>query len=68
MAPDTSAAEDGLVRHQWQERLLVMERLYAIMYKNTRTGKQGKVNWERGDGLWDFQGRGEPGKGTTFEM
>ena len=29
MAPATYAAEDGLVRHQWEERFLVLGRLDA---------------------------------------
>ena len=67
MAPDTLAAEDDLVGHQREERPLVLERLDAIVYRNTKTGKWGRVDWGRGDGLWDFQGRGERGRGTTFE-
>ena len=31
MDPDTLAAEDGLVRHQSEERPLVLERLDAVV-------------------------------------
>ena len=31
MAPDTSAAKDGLVRHQREERPLILERLDAVV-------------------------------------
>ena len=68
MAPDTSATEDELVRHQMWESPLVLERLDALVWRNERPGKPGRVDWGRRDGLWDFWGRGEPGKWTTFEM
>jgi hypothetical protein len=29
--------EDGLVGHQWDERPLVLRRLYAPVYENART-------------------------------
>ena len=38
MAPDISAAEDGLVRHQREEMLLVLEILDTVVLRNTRTG------------------------------
>jgi hypothetical protein len=32
-------AEDGLVGHQWEERPLVMQRLYALIQGNARGRK-----------------------------
>ena len=66
--PDTSAAEDGLVRHQREKRPLVLERLNAIVQRNTRTGKQGGLIGEEKMVYGIFREGGEPGKGTTFEM
>ena len=33
-------AEDGLVSHQWEEKPLVLQRLYAPVQRNGRTRKQ----------------------------
>ena len=69
MDPDTLAAEDGLVRHQSEERPLVLERLDAVVQSNTSTGNQRWVDQGRGDGLWDICGqKGRKEKGTTIEM
>ena len=49
-------AEDGLVSHQWEERPLVLQTLYAPVQGNARAKK-----WEwvgrgarRGEGIGDF--------------
>jgi hypothetical protein len=34
MAPATYVVEDGLVEHQWEERLLVLGRFYAPVQGN----------------------------------
>jgi hypothetical protein len=39
MAPAAYVAEDGLVGHQWEERHLVLWRLYAPVYRNARAGR-----------------------------
>ena len=33
-------AEDGLLSHQWEERPLVLGRLYALVQGNTRPPKE----------------------------
>jgi hypothetical protein len=33
-------SEDSLVGHHWEERLLVLQRLYSLVQGNTRTRKQ----------------------------
>ena len=38
-------AEDGLVGHQWEVRLLVLRRLNAPVQGNDRIGKQEWVGW-----------------------
>jgi hypothetical protein len=43
-------AEDGLVGHQWEERPMVLRRLYAPVHGNARTRKQEGVGWEAGQG------------------
>jgi hypothetical protein len=53
-------AEDGLVGHQWEERLLVLQRSYAPVQGNARAKK-----WEwvgRGAG----QGEGIGGSGDSI--
>ena len=40
MAPATYVAEGGLVRHQWEERLLVLRRLDAPVKGNARVGRR----------------------------
>lgn len=35
MAPDTYVAEDGLVRHQWDRRPLVLWKLDAAVWEDT---------------------------------
>jgi hypothetical protein len=47
----TIISEDGLVSHQWEERLVVLQRLYAPVQGNTRAKK------------WEWVGRGEGGEG-----
>jgi hypothetical protein len=39
MAPVAYAAEDGLVRHQWEERPFVLLKLYAPVWGNARARK-----------------------------
>ena len=51
-------AEDGLVGHQWEERPLVLWRLYAPIQENSRARKQECVDWGAGWGevignFWD---------------
>ena len=50
------AAEDGLVGHQWEERPLVLQRLYAPVQGNARARKQEWVGWGagQGEGIGDF--------------
>jgi hypothetical protein len=43
-------AEDGLVSHQWEERPLVLRRLYAPVQGNARARKREWVGWEAGRG------------------
>jgi hypothetical protein len=42
--------EDGLVVHQWEERTLVLRRLYAPVQWNARARKQEWVGWGTGQG------------------
>jgi hypothetical protein len=51
-------AEDGLFGHQWEERPLVLPRLYAPVQENARARKWEWVNW----------GGGQEGIGIAFEM
>jgi hypothetical protein len=48
--------EDGLVGHHWEERPLVLIRLYAPVLGNARARKQEWVGWgaRQGEGIWDF--------------
>ena len=69
MALAVYVAEDILVSNQWEERPLVLRRLYAPVQGNARTrngsgwvGEQGVEGEDRG-----FL-EGKPGKGITFEM
>jgi hypothetical protein len=50
-------AEDGLVGHQWEERSLVLRRLYAPVQGNARARKQEWVGWGSGQGecIGDFR-------------
>jgi hypothetical protein len=41
---------DGLVGHQWEERPLVLQRLYALVQGNARARKQEWVGWGAGQG------------------
>jgi hypothetical protein len=43
-------AEDGLVCHQWEERPLVLRRLYTPVQGNARARKQEWVGWGAGQG------------------
>ena len=49
-------AEDGLVGHQWEERPLVLRRLYAPVQGNARARKREWVGWGAGQGgcIGDF--------------
>jgi hypothetical protein len=51
-------AEDGLVGHHWEERPLVLQRLYAPVQGNARARKWKWVGSEagQGEGIGDFQG------------
>jgi hypothetical protein len=51
-------AEDGIISHHWEERPLVLQRLYAPIQVNTRTRKQKWVGLTAGWGedirdFWD---------------
>jgi hypothetical protein len=50
-------AEDGLVGHHWEERPLVLQRLYVPVQGNARARKQEWVDWGAGwgEGIRDFQ-------------
>ena len=50
-------AEDGLIGHHWEERPLVLQRLYAPIQVNARARKQEWVGWGAGWGedIGDFQ-------------
>ena len=56
MAPAAYVAEDGLVSHQWEEKPLVLQRLYAPVQGNARARKQEWVGWGagQGEGIGDF--------------
>jgi hypothetical protein len=43
-------AEDGLVGHQWEERPLVLLRLYVPVQRNARARKRKWVGWGAGWG------------------
>ena len=45
-------AEDDLVGHQWEERPLVLQRLYAPVQGNTRARKEEWVGWGAGGRVW----------------
>jgi hypothetical protein len=62
-------AEDGLVGHQWEERPLILKRLYAPVQGNARARKQEWVGWGAGQGE-GYRGLSERklGKETAFEM
>jgi hypothetical protein len=59
-------AEDGLVRHQWEERTLVLRRIDAPVQENAKTRKQ-EWGWWVGGGFF-FWGVARKGKGIAFEM
>jgi hypothetical protein len=50
-------AEDALVGHQWEERLLVLRRVYAPVQGNARAKKQEWVGSGagQGEGIGDLQ-------------
>ena len=50
-------AEDGLVSHHWEERLLVFRRQYAPVQGNAKARKQELVGWEAGqkEGIGNFE-------------
>ena len=50
-------AEDGLVGHQWEERPLVLQRLYALVQGNAMARKREWVGWGAGQGesIGDFR-------------
>jgi hypothetical protein len=55
MSPAAYVAEDGLVRHHWEERPLVLQTLYASVQGNKRAKK-----WEgvgRGGGYGGLLGK-----------
>jgi hypothetical protein len=50
-------AEDGLIGHYWEKRLLVLQRSYAPVQGNARARKWEWVGWGagRGEGIGDFR-------------
>jgi hypothetical protein len=67
MAPSGYVAEDGLLRHQHDERPLVLGRLYAPVQGNVRAGRQewvvrGSTLIEIMRGVGQGGSRGETGK------
>ena len=50
-------AEDDLIGHQWEERPLVLQQLYAPVQGNTSARKQEWVGWGAGqwEGIGDFR-------------
>jgi hypothetical protein len=52
-------AEDGLVGHHWEERPLVLQRLYAPVQGNARARKRECVGWGAGVGgyIREFWGK-----------
>ena len=50
MALAAYVAEDGLIGHQWEERPLVLSRLYAPVQGNARAMKWEWVGWGAGGG------------------
>jgi hypothetical protein len=48
--------EDGLIGHHWEERPLVLQRLYAPIQGNARARKWEWVGWgeQQGEGIGDF--------------
>jgi hypothetical protein len=62
MALAAYVAEDGLVRHQWEERPLGLWRLYDLVWGNARAKKYEWVDcWAEGEGI----GEGGFFKGIT---
>ena len=55
--PAAYVAEDGLVSHHWEERLLVFRRQYASVQGNAKARKQDLVDWGAGqkEGIGNFQ-------------
>jgi hypothetical protein len=47
-------SDNGLIGHEWEERPLVLQRLYAQVKGNARARKQEGVGW--GAGLWECIG------------
>jgi hypothetical protein len=59
MSQAAYVAEDGLISHHWEERPLVLQRLYAPIQRNIRARKQEWVDWSAGWGegireFWDI--------------
>jgi hypothetical protein len=53
-------ADHGLVDHHWEERPLVLQRLYAPLQGNAPRSGSGWVGSSAGEGIGDF--------GIAFEM
>jgi hypothetical protein len=69
MKQATYVAEDGLVHYQWEERPLVLQRLFAPIYGNARTRNGSGWVEEQGEGEGDREfSEGKLRKGITFEM
>jgi hypothetical protein len=69
MALAAYVAEEGLVSHQWEERSLVLGRLYAPVYRMPGSGSGSGWVGEQGEGEEDrWFSVGKQGKGIPFEM
>jgi hypothetical protein len=57
MSLATYVAEDGLVSHHWEEKPLVLQRLYTPVQGNARARKMEWVVYGTGqrEGIGDFQ-------------
>jgi len=75
MDPTAYVAEDGLVGHQWEEKVLVLPRLdprcrgMSGEWQDGGDGSGGEHHYRRRGGGWDIGlMSGNRGKGITFEM
>jgi hypothetical protein len=59
LAPAAYVAEDGLVRHKWEEKPLVLARLGAPVQGNAKVGRQ---EWVGGWGSTPIEAGGRGGE------
>jgi hypothetical protein len=67
MALAAYVAEDGVVGHHWEKRLLAPVKARCSSVGNARARKQEWVGWGAGGECTTLL-EGKPGKGITFEM